>query len=280
MLLLDAPLHSLRKTRFFKALLRSRFNRPKMFELGFSFPIALRPLTHASIRWTSKRVEPKIRQLVTDLILALDQEEDKGSFFDVGANVGLYSLLVCSLSSNRKIIAFEPDPLNLELLGMTQAQVRSGKWEVNAVALSDESGHSHFSQDEITSATGTLFSDEKPWIEKYLDCKAQTIRVRTNTLDQFTDSSQWPSLIKIDVEGHECRVLNGAMHTLERNKPLIILESFPPQKIQVIEKLDRLGYEFADADCWQALEEGTTNLFAWHPEGPLPKIIIKRILNP
>ena len=55
-----------------------------MFELGFSFPIALRPLTHASIRWTSKRVEPKIRQLVTDLILALDQEEDKGSFLTLG----------------------------------------------------------------------------------------------------------------------------------------------------------------------------------------------------
>lgn len=98
-------------------------------------------------------------------------------------------------------------------------------------------------------------------------------------MDQILDSAQWPSLIKIDVEGHELAVLRGGIDTLSKYKPLILLESFPPRKTQVVELLGGLGYEFVDADRWQPLEEGTSNLFAWHSAGPLPQSTIKRILK-
>ena len=279
MLPLKAPVHSLRKFKAFRILLNSRWNRPALYDIGFPFPIALRPLTHISLRWNIKEIEPKVCRLVRNLLLMLEKKKDKGCFYDVGANVGLYSWLACSISSNRVAIAFEPDPLNLELLGMTQAQANLENWQVNGIALSDKCGNSHFSQDSITSATGTLCLDDRPWIEKYLGSKAQTIDVKTSTMDAILDSAQWPSLIKIDVEGHELAVLRGGIDTLSRYKPLILVESFPPRRSKVVELLSGLGYEFVDADRWQPLEGGTSNLFAWHTAGPLPQSTIKRILK-
>ena len=49
MLLLSAPLHCLRKTKAFRTLLNSRFNRPAFYQLGYDHRVAIRPLTHASI---------------------------------------------------------------------------------------------------------------------------------------------------------------------------------------------------------------------------------------
>ena len=279
MLFIKSPLHCLRKTGLFKVLLQSILNRPALFEIGFPFRIALRPITHASIYLNRKGKEPQIHRLIRELILSLENYRDKGCFYDVGANIGLYGWLVCSISSTRKTIAFEPDPQNLELLGMTQALAKLENWQVNGIALSDKSGNFSFFQDSITSATGTLCLDDKPWIEKYLGCKTQTIEVKTSTMDEILDSAQWPSLIKIDVEGHELAVLRGGIATLSKYKLLIILESFPPRRSQVVELLSDLGYEFVDADRWQPLEEGTSNLFAWHTAGPLPKSTIKRILK-
>ena len=225
MLFLKSPLHCLRKTALFKVLLQSILNRPALIEIGFPFRIALRPLTHASIYLKREGIEPQIQRLIRELILALENERDKGCFYDVGANIGLYGWLVCSISSTRKTIAFEPDPQNLELLGMTQALAKLENWQVNGIALSDKCGNFSFFQDSITSATGTLSLDDKPWIEKYLGCKTQTIEVKTSTMDQILDSAQWPSLIKIDVEGHEYECLKGLFNTpLNSNIHLIQLE--------------------------------------------------------
>ena len=65
MLLFTAPLHLLRKTKAFQALLSSRLNHPKLYDLGYSHRVALRPFTHASIRWRKTQLEPGINKLVT-----------------------------------------------------------------------------------------------------------------------------------------------------------------------------------------------------------------------
>ena len=111
MLLFTAPLHLLRKTKSFRALLSSRFNHPKFYDIGYSHQVALRPFTHASIRWRKSRLEPGISNLITLIAKELDNQKISGWFFDVGANVGLYSWEVRKVSPHRMILAFEPDPL-------------------------------------------------------------------------------------------------------------------------------------------------------------------------
>ena len=91
MLFIKAPLHSLRKTKAFQFLLSSRLNKPKFCDIGFDHKVALRPLTHASIRWKKNRLEPNIRKLICKVLLHLNKIEKDVYFFDIGANIGLYT---------------------------------------------------------------------------------------------------------------------------------------------------------------------------------------------
>ena len=233
MLLFNAPLHTLRKRKFFQSLLKSRWNRPKLYNLGYSHRVALRPLTHASIRLKKQHLEPGIRVLITSLVQKLDEHKDEGWFFDVGANVGLYVWEVAKVCPTRKILAFEPDPANFELLEMTRKEADIQNLELCPDALSNQTDEVSFSQDPLTSATGCIRGEETPWIEQYLNASTNQITVNTRTMDSAVYDNKIPSLIKIDVEGHEVEVLEGAIHTLSDAKPLLIIESFPPSRQQL-----------------------------------------------
>ena len=279
MLIFNAPLHTLRKKKFFQYLLKSRWNRPKLYNLGFRHRVALRPLTHASIRLKKQHLELGIRLLITWLVQKLEEHKDDGWFFDVGANVGLYVWEVAKVRPTQKIMAFEPDPENLALLEMTQKEADLQNFELCPNALSNQTDEVSFSQDPLTSATGCIKGEEKPWIEQYLNGSTNQITVNTRTMDSAVDDNKIPSLIKIDVEGHEVEVLQGAIHTLSNAKPLLIIESFPPKQEKVISHLQACGYKLKDADRDSPVNSKTNNLFAWHPQGPLKESIIQKVLH-
>jgi FkbM family methyltransferase len=279
MLLFSAPLHTLRKKKLFQSLLKSRWNRPKLYNLGFSHRVALRPFTHGSIRWKKKYLEPGIRLLINWLVQKLDKHKDDGWFFDVGANVGLYVWEVAKVCPTRKILAFEPDPANFQLLEMTQKEADLENFELCPDALSNQTDQISFCQDPLTSATGCIKGEEKPWIEQYLNGSTNQITVNTRTMDSEVDNNKIPSLIKIDVEGHEVEVLEGAVNTLSKKKPLLIIESFPPKQEKVISHLQAYGYNLEDADRRGPVNSKTNNLFAWHPKGPLKESIIQKVLH-
>ena len=279
MLLFTAPLHMLRKTKVFQALLSSRLNNPKFHELGYSHRVALRPFTHASIRWRKQQLEPGINKLVTNIAKELDNQNDQGWFFDVGANVGLYTWEVRKVCPTRKILAFEPDPENIKLLEKTLRGANLQNVEICKCALSNQLAEVSFFQDNLTSATGCVAGKDKPWIEQYLNGSANEIRVKTETLDSIVRKDRTPILIKIDVEGHEIEVLQGARNTLSEAKPLMIIESFPPKQSTVLSLLDELGYHSMDADRHASINPKTTNLIAWHPQGPLKAAAIQKLIN-
>ena len=279
MLLFNAPLHTLRKRKFFQSLLKSRWNRPKLYNLGFSHRVALRRLTHASIRLKKQHLEPGIRVLITSLVQKLDEHKDEGWFFDVGANVGLYVWEVAKVCPTRKILAFEPDPANFELLEMTQEEADIQNLGLCPDALSNQTDEVSFSQDPLTSATGCIRGEEKPWVEQYLNGSTNQITVNTRTMDSAVDDNKIPSLIKIDVEGHEVEVLEGAINTLSDAKPLLIIESFPPKQEKIISLLQTYGYNLLDADRRCPVNSKTNNLFAWHPQGPVKGNIIHKIIT-
>lgn len=103
--------------------------------------------------------------------------------------------------------------------------------------------------------------------------------VRSQSMDALINENKIPSLVKIDVEGHEVEVLEGAQAIISLAKPLMIVESFPPNREKTMDFLSIRGYEFLDADSSQSVNEKTNNLFAWHPSGPLKDLTVQKLAS-
>ncbi|GGE44439.1 FkbM family methyltransferase [Pedobacter psychrotolerans] len=117
-------------------------------------------------------------------------------FFDVGANVGSYTLLASFRKA--KTIAFEPIPETFEIL-TKNIQLNSLQSDVTLInkAVSSRHGVLNFTNNQDTTNHVVRHSDE------------QTTEVEMILLDDFFAEDK-PILMKIDVEGFETEVLNGA----------------------------------------------------------------------
>ena len=67
-------------------------------------------------------------------------------------------------------------------------------------------------------------------------------KVKSIELDKYLDSNIPISIIQLDVEGHETEVLEGSMQTIQKYKPIIIVETKPTKIIE--EKLFNMGYNY------------------------------------
>ncbi|MCH2213161.1 MAG: FkbM family methyltransferase [Fuerstiella sp.] len=165
-------------------------------------------------------------------------------FFDVGANNGIYSLMVEDLVGRGNLFLFEPLPELVELL-----KARFGRRAVFSFALSDRE-----SQEEIRiPVIGGLRYDTRASLEPSVMESGQTAvqvtEVSLQTLDGFVRAAgiQDVGFIKIDVEGHEMSVLKGAQHTLAKMQPLLLIEIEQRHHKQPIDSIFRqvcdLGYQ-------------------------------------
>jgi FkbM family methyltransferase len=139
--------------------------------------------------------------------------------FDIGANVGYYSLIAAPLVyPNGSVYAFEPVSQQFELL--QENAKRNGFSQIfpHKIALSDKSGDAviHL-EDEFNTGLASLRSASRTKLDEIVSCV---------TLDDFVQSQALDRLdvIKIDVEGHESAVLNGGHSTLERFHPVLLVE--------------------------------------------------------
>ena len=210
MLFISSPLHSLRKTKFFRFLLNSKLNEPKLFNIGFDHKVALKPLTHASILFATNKQEPRIRSLIIKICRELKRKHQDICFLDVGSNVGIYTWEVHRICPEIKIFSFEPDPMNLELLGITVESNDLNSIKIFPYALSNQSKEADFLQDELTSATGTLSTDITPCIEQYLNGKSKRLQLKQK-MDEIVGNDNHPGLVKIEVEGHEYELIQGGL---------------------------------------------------------------------
>jgi FkbM family methyltransferase len=133
--------------------------------------------------------------------------------FDVGANVGYFSLLFSRLEAI--VHAFEPSPANLQRLRRNIELNPSFKIAVHALALSDYRGREKF-----TTAVENAGAS-------YLGGSGTEVDVAT--LDWFVSGSDITRLdfIKVDIEGCEAKFLEGAETTIARFHPKLLLELNP-----------------------------------------------------
>jgi len=132
--------------------------------------------------------------------------------FDIGANVGLYSLLAAkAVGPHGSVYAFEPLPRNVSFLRRNLEANKIQNAFVFEAAVSDRKGTVQFNQGE-DHATGFIGTDGD-------------IEIQTVSLDDLVSEGQVhpPDYLKIDVEGAESSVLNGASKILHQNRPEVFL---------------------------------------------------------
>ncbi len=134
---------------------------------------------------------------------------------DIGANIGTY--LHAMKRHSRQVYAFEPVPWLAELLAKKFGQ----KVVIENIALSRDSGTAllHIPVVEGALVTGlSTLSDDLAKQAPHHD-----LLVKTRPLDDIYSGNV--GFIKVDVEGHENSVLQGAQRTIARSRPRVLVEA-------------------------------------------------------
>ncbi len=140
---------------------------------------------------------------------------------DVGGNLGYYCMVMARLTgSGGRVISFEPIAENQAVLRENIALNGMDNVEVADIALGATPGVMSLIRGEAGAVSAT------PSVRGYAVEGAQSsVEVRVDTLDAFLEHrSCRPSVIKIDVEGAEMEVLQGAVKTLRAARPAVLLE--------------------------------------------------------
>ncbi len=155
--------------------------------------------------------------------------------FDIGANIGEYSRAFYSLGA--VVLAVEPQPQLAAYLERRFAGVADITVLEAAVSTSPGIADLYLaSVDALASFDPSFHGDEQT--EHAGFSWARSITVSTTTLDALVDEYGQPDLVKVDVEGHEERVLQG----LRKSRPPIFFEVSRARGLPVLDLLDARGY--------------------------------------
>lgn len=166
-------------------------------------------------------------------------------FADIGANIGFYSLLYAFEIGPESIVhAFEPLPSNVERFEQNLQENGFESITIHRIALSDATGTASLSVSENHPGEATLGNEPKSTESD------RTVDVPQRRFDDIVTSIDDPQLIKIDVEGAEGRVIEGAYEYLTDQQPGLLLEIHPRMLREfgdssklILDSLAKAGYE-------------------------------------
>ena len=140
-------------------------------------------------------------------------------FYDAGANYGFFTLLAAQLIGDQGALhAFEPLPNVYQWL---KGNVRHPPAHLIDAALWDTTGAATLYRHHLSDAFNTL---EAAAADPDQAANPVTTQVRCITLDDYAAINRPPTVLKIDVEGGEKRLIAGAVQTLRSARPAIAME--------------------------------------------------------
>jgi FkbM family methyltransferase len=157
-----------------------------------------------------------------------------GTAIDIGANVGLYTYALAKRF--KRVYAFEINH------GITREieQYNPGNIELIHSGLSSKAGAAKLfipvAGGLVMAGWGSLNRDNLPGAEKFIE-----IDTELKPLDDYGIADA--DFIKIDVEGHEVEVLHGAAATIERSRPMVLIELKKEHVAEVDAWFLRLDYK-------------------------------------
>jgi FkbM family methyltransferase len=200
------------------------------------------------------KVDKIFKPLEMEFILEHLKKDD--IYFDIGASRGCYSLPVAK--KGIKVHAFEPIPKTFKQL---KENIRIQKLESfivpNCLAVSDKNGYAKMSD----------YLDTANHLIQYSSTNKGSFQAATTTLDSYVRALEAPKVdfIKCDIEGAEFLMLKGAVETIRRHKPKLLLEvdprwtkRFDYEPKDIFDILTRWGYKHK--------EISKTNYYFYNPE--------------
>jgi FkbM family methyltransferase len=146
------------------------------------------------------------------------------TFLDIGAHCGLFSALASQIIDEKgRILACEPNP---EILPFLMANTQRGRVDIHAIALSDVSGEATLWQGESSETALSSIA--------YEISTSKNSTVKTQTLDEFLRKSVvgHVALAKVDVEGSELKLFQGARETLQNKAVLAFIVEFTEENMR------------------------------------------------
>lgn len=181
------------------------------------------------------------------------------TFLDVGAHFGIWSQVASLIVGKEgRVVSFEPSPAVDKL----RTFLKKTSAKIEAKAVGDSCGSIRFFA-QGDALTGSLEREVTSINEAYNEGPVEELEVEMTTLDTYCAAEGiTPSLIKVDVEGAELRVLTGARNLLETARPKLVIEVHPPQlahfegsESDLYQRLDELGYSV------ETIDQNTNSLY-------------------
>lgn len=161
-------------------------------------------------------------------------------FFDIGANFGLYSVLLSDENGISEIHAFEPLPRNTHQLGANlYLNSLDRRVHIHPYALSDQNAPVDLYVDPESTGVSTLLpvdsrSNAGAYQEKF--------RIEARVFDDEWGRGGVRALVKMDVEGAELKVLAGMKNFLASNKVILQVETTQQSRDSVCNFLKQAQY--------------------------------------
>ena len=154
---------------------------------------------------------------------------------DVGANIGLYSLLLARLvGPSGSVVAFEPEP---NLFAILRENCLSNN-AANVVLFQCALGRTS----ELASFHRSAFNSGDNRLDR-ASAAHDAVEVRVERFDDFQPDSR-PDFVKIDVQGHELAALSGMERALSANPNVQVLFEFAPAALRKAGTAPALLLEF------------------------------------
>jgi FkbM family methyltransferase len=162
---------------------------------------------------------------------------------DVGANIGVYTKIASEIIGRKgRVFSFEPEPKNFEALKRAVSNNILNNVVVSPKALSNEVGHVRLYKDEVNIGNHSLSKDN-------LLKGADYVEVQSTTVDKYFVGKGGVDLIKMDIQGSEAKVIEGAKSILNKYKPDIMMEFWPQglrhcgsDPVGLLKQLQSYGY--------------------------------------
>ena len=162
-------------------------------------------------------------------------------FFDIGSNIGYYSLYFRNI---RNIYSFEPNKNNFLSL---KENIKINKLNIKAYnfGLSNSNSETEiWYTDKKKMGGSAIFQKDDPELKKYNMKDIYMEKISVKKLDDIININQSEILVKIDVERHEKKVLEGMENTINNNNIILQIEIGEEQQNEVFGYLRKLNFKW------------------------------------